>query len=173
MGNMLNRHSLQAAPLVPFVSYAVEARLQSFTRAVRGWVDPAATNHHAAFPGSVTMPLSSLFIAGTSCGRPLLFLEAEAVGQAERLDVVLLRFDALCGVSFDIRQHQGASWHFNYVAWRREGDLWLIPQVGQGPFFRVGGWGLVAEARPPFASADERARFIIRAERPPIFAREL
>lgn len=173
MGNMFNRRSPEAASLVPFVRYGVEARLESFTQAVGGWVDPSATNHHATLPGSVTMPLSSLFVAGTSCGRPLLLDEAEAVGEAERLDVVLLRFDTLCGVSFDIKQHQGTRWHCNYVAWRQEGDLWLVPQVAEGPFFRLSGWGLVAEERPPFASSDERARFIIRAERASTFAAEM
>ncbi|MEW9853900.1 hypothetical protein [Novosphingobium sp. M1R2S20] len=169
METMLLERPVAGASLLPPTSRAVALRVHAFAGAIGGLVDTTAAARDPMFAGSVVMPYAGLVVAGTACRRPLIFREGDAVARHSRLDLGLLRFDAERGVTFDIRLQQRSEWLCHYVAWRRDGDLWLVPEVGTGPFIRVTAWGLEIEDEPPFVLADERASGIVRARTIPSF----
>lgn len=167
---MLKQRPIADACSLPPTNNAVAARMNAFAAAVDGLVDTAAAVRDPMFGGCVVMPYAGLVLAGTACRRPLLFREGEGLARYSRLDLVLLRYDAdHRGVTFDIRLQQRPDWLCHYVAWRLDGDLWLIPAVGAGSFVRVTAWGLDIEVEPPFASMKERASGTIRALTVPSF----
>lgn len=169
MNMMLLERPVAGASLLPPSGNAVVSRMRTFATAIGGLVDTAAAVRDPMLAGCVVMPYAGLVLAGTACRRPLIFREGDAVARHSRLDLVLLRFDAERGVTFDIRLQQRFDWLCHHVAWRRDGDLWLIPEAGADPFIRVTAWGLEIEVEPPFVSADERASGIVRARTTPSF----
>lgn len=167
---MLMQRPIADACSLPPTSNAVAARMDAFAAAIGGLVDTAAPARDPVLSGCVVMPYASLVLAGTACRRPLLFREGDGVARHSRLDLVLLRFDAGRGATFDIRLQQQPGWLCHYVAWRRDGDLWLVPEAGTGPFLRATPWGLEIEDEPPFPASEERACGIVRALTFPSFA---
>lgn len=167
---MLMQRPIADACSLPPTSNAVAARMNAFAAAIGGLVDTAAAARDPMLAGCVVMPYASLALAGTACRRPLLFREGEGLACYSRLDLVLLRFDAGRGVTFDVRLQQQPGWLCHYVAWRCDGDLWLVPEVGTGPFLRATPGGLEIEEEPPFSTSEERAHGILRAQTFPSFA---
>ena len=114
---------------------------------------------------------AGVVVTATSCDRPLFYHECEVLAQFSQKDLVLLRFDPLAGVSFDVLLEGGQLWQCNYLAWRREGDdLWLIPANTEGPFFRLSGKGLETFPGAPYDSGYQRYAGVIRAVETPSFA---
>jgi hypothetical protein len=104
----------------------------------------------------------------------LLFREGELIGDASGHAIILLRFDADRGTSFDILPYGRERWLCRYLAWRQgRGDLWLIPSAAKAPYIRACGWGLEQVETPPFDSEDERHAGIIRALDNPSFEGEI
>lgn len=84
--------------------------------------------------------------------------------------MILQRFDAVRGSSFDILLRSSENWLCRYLAWRRrDGHLWLIPTAAKGPYVQATGWGLHCEPTPPYTSDMERVRGIILALESPSF----
>jgi hypothetical protein len=160
---MLLERPVAGASLLPPTSCAVALRVHAFTGAIGGLIDTSAAARDPMLTGCLVMPYAGLVVAGTACARPLLFREGEGLARYSRQELVLLRFDAERGVTFDIRMQQRPEWLCHYVAWRRDGDLWLLPKVGTEPFLRATPWGLEIEGEPPFSVPDDRARGIVRA----------
>jgi hypothetical protein len=148
----------------------VRSRLHAAAAAIAAIVDCGASKLNPMLAGSIVMPFANIALTGTNCARPLWFAECETIAKSTGLDVVLLRFDALRGATFDILDHNSMFWRCGHVAWRRrDGDLWLIPEVGFDAFIRVSAWGLEHELEPPFVSNSERSAGIIRAIEHPSF----
>lgn len=113
---------------------------------------------------------AGVVVIATSCDRPLFHRECEVLAQFSRKDLILLRFDPLEGVSFDVLLEGSQSWQCNYLAWRRAGDdLWLIPANTEGPFFRLSRNGLETFQGAPYESGYQRYAGIIRAFETPSF----
>ena len=113
---------------------------------------------------------AEVVVIGTSCERPLFYHECEVLAQFSRKDIVLLRFDPLEGVSFDVLLEGSQAWQCNYLAWRRDaGDFWLIPAHTEGPFFRLSEKGLETFQGAPYESGYQRYAGIIRAIETPSF----
>ncbi len=107
---------------------------------------------------------AGVVVTATSCDRPLFYHECEVLSQFSQKDLVLLRFDPLEGVSFDVLLEGSQAWQCNYLAWRRHSDdLWLIPAHTEGPFFRLSGKGLETFHGAPYESGYQRYAGIIRA----------
>lgn len=170
MTMMMLERPVADAPILPPASNAVTTRVHAFANAIGGLVDPTAAARNPMLLGCVVMPYAGLVLAGTACRRPLLFREGDGVARHSRLDFVLLRFDAERGVTFDIRLQRQPEWLCHYVACHCDGDLWLVPEVGTGPFLRATAWSLEIESESPFFSPEERATGIVRALTFPSFA---
>ncbi|KZX94682.1 hypothetical protein A3718_07035 [Erythrobacter sp. HI0019] len=109
-------------------------------------------------------------LAATSCDRPLLYPECELMAQITGMDLILLRFDALHGASFDVLLNEASEWLNHYVAWRLDlSSLWLIPCAGSGPYFRLSSDGLEPCELPPFETGYQRYAGIMRAAEKPSF----
>ncbi|MDP4573855.1 hypothetical protein Q9K02_01720 [Qipengyuania sp. G39] len=113
---------------------------------------------------------AGVVVTATSCDRPLLYHECEVLARFSRKDLILLRFDPLEGVTFDVLLEGGQAWQCNYLAWRREGDdLWLVPAHTEGPFFRLSENGLETFQGAPYENGYQRYAGIIRAVEAPSF----
>jgi hypothetical protein len=164
MNMMVMNRPATGEPVLPHPSPRVVNRLEAFLIAFDPLIETHAGIRNRLLAGSAVMPFANMALAGTSCGRPLLFNEGEKIARETGFDVVLLRYDAERGVTFDIRLQERPDWLCRHVAWRRgEGDLRLIPEAGTGPFLRVTGGGIECEQAIPFLNADERQAGIIRA----------
>lgn len=135
-------------------------RLNAIARDISGLVEPPAATRDPAFTGCVLMPWAGVVLAGTTCRRPLLFNEGEALARYSGLDLVLLRFDAERGVTFDVRLQRRNEWLFRYISWRLEGEIWLIPE-GSGPFLRMLASGIELENEAPFLTRGGWANGIV------------
>lgn len=119
---------------------------------------------------SIVIPIANIILAGTNCPPPFYLDRAETMGAATDTDVVLLRFDADKGTTFDILFRGAERWLNRFVAWRRrDGDLWFIPSVGSGLYVQASYKGLEPVTTPPFISEEERKAGIIHAIENPSF----
>ena len=161
---------LEGEPLLPPTTYRTfrtQSRFGAFLSASGLSCDREDMSAYAA-DGFYADRSASVAVTATSCGRPLLFPEFEALAQFLQMDLVLLRFDPLSGVSFDLLMAGSQSWLCDLLAWRRDGgDMWLVPARDSGPYFCLNESGLNACEGAPYASGSERYAGIIRAiERP-------
>ena len=165
---LMRRPTLGAAPL-PTPSWPVMRRMEALAAAIDGPIDIAPETRDPLFAGCMLMCQGDLMIAGTACRRPLMFAEVERLAQYSGRDFVLLRYDAERGTTFDLYLQTRADWLVRYQAWRRDGDLWLVPDAGHGPFIRAGMCGLGLEDAAPFHDAVDRARGLDRGRGLPMF----
>lgn len=148
--------------MMPLTTRQVHNGLEALCLAIDGLIDTLAHIRNPILSGCAVMPYADLVISGTNCRRPLILPEADKIAGTTGCDFLLLRNDLFRGTSFDIRLQQREGWLFNYLAWRREGDLWLIPQSGECTYIRAVGSGLELEQKPPFSDAEDREAGIIR-----------
>lgn len=165
---LMRRPILDAGPL-PTPSWPVMRRMEAFAAAIDGPIEIAPGTRDPLFGGCLLLWQADLLIAGTSCRRPLVFAEAERLAQYSGRDLVLLRYDADRGTTFDLYLQSRADWLVRYQAWRRDGDLWLVPDAGPGPFVRAGMLGLELEEVAPFVDAEDRARGLNHGRGLPLF----
>ena len=158
MNMMLMRRPILDAEPLPTPSWPVMRRMEALAAAIDGPIDVAPDRRDPRFAGCLLLWQADLLIAGTSCRRPLVFAEAERLAQYGGRDLVLLRYDADRGTTFDLYLQSRADWLIRYQAWRRDGDLWLVPDVGSSPFVRAGMLGLELEETAPFVDAEDCAR---------------
>lgn len=170
---MLFERPTADASLLPPTSHAVANRMCAFAASIGGLFDPMAEMRDPLLKGGIVMPFANTLIAGTACRRPLLFREGEVIVDETGIDLILLRHDRDKGVTFDVRHSQRTDWLCHYVAWRAEGDLWLIPEVGEVRAIRVLPWGLDIEEGVPFGDAAERRQGILRDFTAPILGRRI
>ena len=164
MNMMLFDRPAKGECLMPPTTQRVVNRMGALGEAIGGAIDLNVGRHVPLLGGTMVLPEANLVIAGTNCRRPLLFHEAQLIAQTWLRDVVLLRFDADRGASFDILLREGRDVLCGYLAWRqRGGDLWFIPAAGEGTFIRATRQGMICEKRPPFDLSEQRETGIIRA----------
>ena len=162
---------LTGEPVLPPTTQRVTNRHNAFVQAVGAMIDTQAAEKNGLLSGCAVAPYASLVIAATSLNRPLLYAECNLIAHSSGSDMILQRFDADRGSSFDILMRGSESWLCRHLAWRRrDGHLWLIPTAGDGPYVQVTGWGLHCEPTPPYMSDVERERGIILALETPSFA---
>jgi hypothetical protein len=151
-------------PLLPWTPRQVVRRMQALQKAMGARLDLSAKLCHPLFTNTLVMPSANLVLAGTNCSRPMYLREGEILADVSQSDVLLLRFDPDWGATFDILLHDAQGWLCGFVAWRRrDGDLWLISEVGRERFIRTSAWGLEYKLDPPFTGEWERHAGIIRA----------
>lgn len=163
MKNMVFERPNLGASLLPPASGKVFLRMHMFAGAINGLVDPMAAKRDPILTGCVVMPYAGIALAGTSTRRPLLFREGELLKEHSGLDIVLLRFDVERGASFDILSGALAHWLCRYVVWHDNGETWLVPEKGEGPYVHTTSYGLHFQDEPPFMDSAERDAAIMRA----------
>lgn len=168
---LLERPIVAAEPLLPHISQAVKNRMCALAAAIGGRMDPTPGAMTPELTGCLTMPNAGLLVAGTSCRRPLLFPEGEALYARSGLEVILVRHDVVRGTTYDLLLHDHAGWLCRYQAWQMEGDLWLVPGVGTAPSVRATASGVEICAEPPFGDAAERKLGLTQLVLAPTFAR--
>ena len=167
-------HALVGGPILPLVSRKVKTRGRNMLLTTGARIDEEAAKANPLLTGCLIAPEADLALTMTICRRPLVLPEAELIAQLTGRHMVLLRFDADRGASFDVRRKESSHWLCHYLVWRRrDGDLWLIPSTTDGVFIRVTASGLEYEEAPPFHSVAERHAGIIRAIDTPSFAGSL
>src|SRR5947208_3289172 len=77
--------------------------------------------------GCLALPFAAIVLAGTACARPLLFAECDALAHYTGHDVVVLRYDALRDVTFDIKLKSEPCWLRRYLATPVDGGLRMVP----------------------------------------------
>ena len=165
---LMRRPILGTAPL-PMPSWPVMRRMEALAAAIDGPIDIAPGDRDPMLAGCLLLWQADLLIAGTACRRPLVFAEAERLAQYSGCDFVLLRYDAERGTTVDLYLQSRADWLVRYQTWRQGGDLWLIPDAGDGPFIRADMCGLNLEDAAPFADAEDRARGLNHGRGLPMF----
>lgn len=166
---MLMRRPILDAEALPMPSWPVMRRMGALAAAIDGPIDVGPGDRDPKLAGCLLLWQADLLIAGTACRRPLVFAEAERLAQYSGRDLALLRYDAERGTTFDLFLQSRADWLVRYQAWRRDGDLWLIPDAGHGPFVRAGIFGPELEDAAPFAGAEDRARGLNHSRGLPMF----
>jgi hypothetical protein len=126
--------------------------MQALAAAIKGPVDIAPGHRDPKLCGCLLMPQADLLIAGTACRRPLLFAEAERIAQYSRHDLILLRYDAERGTTFDLYLQSVGAWLACFHASRRGDDLWFVADADRMPMVRAGRYGL--ELHPDTRGAD-------------------
>ncbi|MFN3387566.1 MAG: hypothetical protein ACK40O_01440 [Allosphingosinicella sp.] len=169
MTTMLMRRPIMDAEPLPMPSWPVMRRMGAFAAAIDGPIDVAPGTRDPKLAGCFLLWQADLLIAGTACRRPLVFAEAERLAQYSGRDLALLRYDAERGTSFDLYLQSRGNWLVRYQTWRQGGDLWLIPDAGDGPFIRADVCGLEIEDAAPFADAEDRARCLNHGRGLPMF----
>lgn len=153
-----------------FTTQRVINRMEAAAAAINAVIGGHESTLDPFLQQSIVMPIANIILAGTGCRHPFYLDRAETMGAAAGRDVVLLRFDADRGTTFDIRFHDADRWLCGFVGWRRrDGDLWLIPSLGSGLYIRASHKGLEPVTTPPFISEEERNEGIIRAIAAPSF----
>lgn len=160
----------EGEPLLPPTTHRTRSRLGSLIRA-SGLAGDDSSGLDERISGGYFVDLSAaIALLATSCNRPLFYPEGEAFAQITQTDLVLLRFDPLDGVSFDLLQDGSRVWLCNYLAWRRSGEaLWLVPSHSAGAFFRLSSAGLEAYDTAPYANGYQRFAGVIRGFQTPSF----
>lgn len=155
---------LEGEPLLLPLTHRTRSRFASLLHSC-GLVTVDAARVHAGIAGGCFEdPRAGVAVTATTCQRPLMYPECELFAQFSRQDLILMRFDPLDGVSFDVLLEGSQSWLCHYLAWRRAGDaLWLIPAHTEGPFFRLSEDGLELYQGAPFDNDHQRYAGIIRA----------
>lgn len=163
-----------ANTLLPPVQQRVRRRLGNFALAC-GLVECSSRDLGALLTtGFLPILESGVGLAATSCPRPLASNECASIAKALGIDALLMRFDALSGVSFDVMFDAEQEWQSHCLAWRRPGmDMWLIPESDSGPFIHIDKRGLHPQDEAPFVGDLDRDLGIIRATVHPSFAGEL
>ena len=155
---------LEGEPLVLPLTYRTRSRFASLLISSGLVTVDAARLDKGIAGGCFENPDAGVIATATALQRPLLFAECEVLANFARKDLVLLRFDALEGVSFDLLLEGSYQWLCHYLAWRRAGDaLWLVPAHTEGPFFRLSESGLETFQGAPYENGHERYAGIIRA----------
>ncbi len=153
-----------------FTTQRVINRMEAAASAINAVIGKDGSTLDPFLQQSIVMPIANIAIAGTGCPHPFYLDRAEMIGAATGRDVLLLRFDADRGTTFDILFHGADRWLNRFVAWRRrDGDLWLIPSAGSGLYIQASYKGLEPVTTPPFVSEGERQAGIIRAIETPSF----
>lgn len=170
MSMMTLNRPLEGESLLPRTTHRTRSRLGSLIRATGLAGDDCSGLDERISGGYFADPSSGIALLATSCNRPLYYPEGEAFAQITQMDLVLLRFDPLDGVSFDLLQDGSRVWLCNYLAWRRSGEaLWLVPSYSAGAFFRLSRGGLEAYDSAPYANGYQRFAGIIRGIETPSF----
>ncbi|MXO65956.1 hypothetical protein [Altericroceibacterium endophyticum] len=140
-------------------------RLQSVASAINAVIGKDGSALDPLFTQAIVLPIAGVVVMGTGRRRPLYFGSAERLADLTGMDVLVLRFDAARGASFDILLRGAARWLSGYLAWRRrDSELWLIPSAGTGPCIRASHAGLVVEENAPFLDLQDRYAGIITAK---------
>ena len=161
---------LEGEPLLLPLTHRTRSRFASLLISSGLVTVEAARFDEGIAGGCFENPGAGVAVTATTCQRPLLYPECEVFAQFSRQNLILMRFDPLDGVSFDVLLEGSQSWHCHYVAWRRVGDaLWLIPTHTEGPFFRLSEDGFEPYQGAPFDNGQQRYAGIIRAIETPSF----
>ncbi|SFP16734.1 hypothetical protein SAMN04488060_1785 [Qipengyuania nanhaisediminis] len=170
MNMMTLNRLLEGEPLCPPATHRTRSRLGSLIRASGLAGGDSSGLDERISSGYFTDPSAGIALLATSCNRPLYYPEGEAFAVITQMDLVLLRFDPLEGVSFDLLLNGSRFWLCNYLAWRRSGEaLWLVPSHSAGAFFRLSSGGLEAYDTAPYANGYQRFAGIIRGIETPLF----
>jgi len=168
--NLMTERPFAGEPLVTPTTYRARLRAEAFLMAIDVMLDTNSPCENGLLSQCYVAPCAQFVMVATCCDRPLLYREGELIGDATGHDVILLRFDADRGTSFDILRCGSKQWLCRYLTWRRvDGDLWLIPPAGNAPYIRVCASGLEQVETAPFADADEQLNGVILAINNPSF----
>ena len=164
------KRPVMGEPLLPQAAHRTRSRLAALVEACGVSLRGGEPLDEQLNQGVVTSSAANLALAATSCDRPLLYPECELMAQILCMDLVLFRFDALYGASFDMLLNEAGEWLHHYVAWRLDlSGLWLIPCAGSVPYFRLSSDGLEPCELLPFQTGYQRYAGIMRAAEKPSF----
>lgn len=130
-----------ADAILPPVSPAVQRRMLTTVHAMGALIQPP----NSAAPmlqGCLVLPFAGMVLAGTACARPLLFAECDALARATHHDVIILRYVALRGTTFDIKLKSEPRWFRRYLATPVQNGVRMAPDIGTGPVFHATAFGL-------------------------------
>lgn len=116
MNMMTSLRPHMGEPLIPHVSRPVADRLQSLLIGINALINLSAGVRYPALAGCAVQPYAGFVMTGTSCQRPLLFSEMQQIADMTGFDVVLMRYDADRGCSFDIILQEGDRKLIRYLA---------------------------------------------------------
>lgn len=137
---------LKGEPLLPLATYRLRSRFTNFLIS-SGLCAPCGDALNEALEnGFLAHHERGVVVTATSCDRPLFYPECETLARLLPLDLVLLRFDALAGATFDV-----------LLAGR--------------PFIQMGDAGLEVFESAPYANGYERFSGVIKAIDHPSFER--
>lgn len=163
-------HPLAAGPILAPTTHAAKNRAREFILASSAIIDPLAARRDPIVTECFVAPAAEFVLAATCCYRPMLLPECATIARATGFDMILLRYDADRGASFDVLFRQTDRWLCRYLAWRRRGgDLWLIPSAGDNPYIRIRNSGISRVLFAPFACPEERSGGTILATGNPSF----
>lgn len=155
---------LEGEPLVLPLTYRTRSRFASLLISCGLVTANAARFDKGIAGGCFENRDAGLVVAATALQRPLLYTECEKLAQFSGKDLVLMRFDPLDGVSFDLLLEGSHNWLCHYLAWRRDGDaLWLVPAHTDGPSVRFSEGGLETYQGAPYENGYQRCAGIVRA----------
>ena len=163
---------LEGEPLLPPATHRLRSRFCNFLISSGLCAPGADALNEALANGFLAHHERGVVVTATSCDRPLFYPECEMLAQFLPLDLILLRFDALAGATFDVLLAGSRNWLSEFVAWRRGSeDIWLVPARASGPFIQLGGAGLTGFESAPYANGYERFSGIIKTIDHPSFER--
>jgi hypothetical protein len=157
MTKLITNLHAQAAPVMPFTTRRVQVEMHTFAHKLGAYIDKGAAKADRRLEGTIVMPIADLVLAGTSCLKIEMTEECEALAAITHHDVVLLRHDAVRGTTFDVFLQSTGYWMTGRLAWQRDGDLWLVPEVGFANCIRVTAAGLICEGVGPFRDLEDRS----------------
>jgi len=117
---------LKGELLLPPAGPAVERRMRALLGHMGVLDDATLAEGACRESGCLVVPRAGLFLAGTACPRSLLIEECQVLAQAIGLDVVVLRYDAPRGVTFDVKLRGESKWRSNHVAGSAHDELVLL-----------------------------------------------
>jgi hypothetical protein len=133
-----------ADAILPPSSPAVQRRMLATVHAMGALIRQAGSAD-PKLQGCLALPFAAIVLAGTACARPLLFAECDALAHYTGHDVIVLRYDALQGATFDIKLKSEPCWLRRYLATPVDGGLRMVPDIGIGPVLRASAFGLGTE----------------------------
>jgi hypothetical protein len=158
------RTPLAGASILPRNLQRLTARHEALLQAIGATIDHGTESENPLLRGCAVAPYAGFAVAATSLRRPLLFAECNLIAEMTGNSMLLMRFDADKGVSFDVLLGGSRKRLCHHLAWRtHDGPLWLIPTAGKGPHVQASGWSLDPRETPPFTSTRQRDAGIIRA----------
>src|SRR5690606_276467 len=101
---------LTGEPVLPPTTQRVTNRHNALVRAVGGMIDTQSAEENGLLSGCAVARCATVVMATTSLNRPLLYAECDLIAHSSGSDMILQRFDADRGSSFDILMRGNETW---------------------------------------------------------------